>query len=152
MNEKRDVVLTFELPHPPTKVWRALIEPDLLARWLMKTDLEPTVGHSFQFRMEPTEYWDGVVDCEMLEVEAPRFISYTWRALGVDTVVSFAIEETSNGTLLTLAQKGFDSDQKQAIGGARAGWTRMAGEALVKVLAELPADAPSAGEVTPVSK
>ena len=137
MTEKRDLVLTFELSHAPKKVWRALTEPDLLAKWLMKTDLHPTVGHGFQFRMEPTQYWDGIVDCEILEVEEPRFISYTWRALGVDTVVSFTLEATSTGTLMKLEQKGFDSEQKQAFGGARAGWNQMAGEALPKVLAEL---------------
>jgi uncharacterized protein YndB with AHSA1/START domain len=137
MNEKRDLALTFELPYPPEKVWRALTEPDLLARWLMKTDLHPTVGQSFQFRREPTPGWNGIVDCEILEVQEPRFLSYTWRALGVDTVVSWTLEATSTGTLLMLEQTGFTRDQKQAFAGARVGWTHMAGEALPAVLAEL---------------
>ena len=28
-------------PHPPEKVWRALTEPELLAAWLMGTDMRP---------------------------------------------------------------------------------------------------------------
>ena len=132
-----EVVLTFELPHAPKKVWRALTEPDLLARWLMKTDLQPTVGHEFRFTREPLPHWDGVVNCQILEVDEPRFISYTWRALGVDTVVSFTLEATSTGTRLRLGQTGFEASHKQAIGGARSGWKHMAGEALFKVLAEL---------------
>lgn len=138
MNETNETVaLTFELSHSPQKVWRALTEPDLLARWLMKTDLHPTVGHGFQFRMDPSEYWDGIVDCEIIEVEEPRFLSYAWRALGVDTVVSFTLEPTPTGTRLKFEQAGFKRDQGHALAGARAAWTQMAGEALPKVLAEL---------------
>ena len=33
------------LPHPPSKVWRALTEPDLIATWLMENDFQPVVGH-----------------------------------------------------------------------------------------------------------
>jgi uncharacterized protein YndB with AHSA1/START domain len=138
MNEKRETVaLTFDLPHAPEKVWRALTEPNLLARWLMKTDLHPTVGRTFQFRMEPSEYWNGIVDCEIVAVQEARFLSYAWRALGVDTVVSWTLEPTSTGTHLKFEQTGFKSDQKQAFAGARAAWTKMAGDALPKVLTEL---------------
>ncbi len=137
MNEKSSVVLTFDLAHAPDKVWRALTEPDLLARWLMETDLEPVVGRRFKFRREPIPHWDGVVNCEILAAEKPRFISYTWRALGVDTVVSFTLEATATGTRLKLEQTGFDTTNKAAIGGARAGWKHMAGVALPSVLAEL---------------
>ena len=137
MSEKRDLTLTFELQHPPHKVWRALTEPELLMRWLMKTDLLPEVGHQFAFRREPMEHWDGVVNCEVLAVEAPRTISYSWRALGVDTVVKWTLEETDYGTLLTLEQSGFDADNRQAYGGARGGWNHMAGDLLPQVLAEL---------------
>lgn len=133
----RDLELTFDLAHPPEKVWRALTEPELLARWLMKTDLAPTVGEAFQFRMGPTEGWDGVIDCEMREVDPPRALSYTWRSLGVDTVVRWTLERTADGTRLTLVQSGFAPDQKQAYGGAKGGWNHMAGDKLPGVLAEL---------------
>jgi len=38
----------------------------------------PVVGHRFQFRMQPDPSWSVVVDCEVLEVEKPRRLSYTW--------------------------------------------------------------------------
>ena len=46
----------YELPFPPAKVWRALTEPELLARWLMSTDLRPAIDQSFTFRSEPTQW------------------------------------------------------------------------------------------------
>lgn len=140
MSEKRELVLTFELDHPPEKVWRALTEPQLLARWLMQTDLVPVVGQHFQFKRDPLPHWDGTVNCEILEIEELRTISYTWRALGLDTVVTWTLERTSTGTRLVLVQAGFEADQKQALGGARGGWKSMAGEALPRVLAEIPQD------------
>ena len=38
---------------PVEQVWRALTDPDLLARWLMPNDFKPVVGHQFTFRTEP---------------------------------------------------------------------------------------------------
>jgi uncharacterized protein YndB with AHSA1/START domain len=35
------------LPRPPGRVWQALTDPALLARWLMPTDFKPVVGHAF---------------------------------------------------------------------------------------------------------
>lgn len=136
MTEMSTLILSFDLPHSPATVWRALTEPDLLARWLMKTDLLAQVGHVFQFQRPAMEHWDGIVNCEVLKVDEGRFISYTWRALGVDTVVSFTLDETVTGTRLKLEQSGFKTGQKQAFGGARGGWNHMAGHMLPLVLAE----------------
>jgi len=43
------------LSHPPERVWRALVDPELLAAWLMPTDFAPVVGHRFTFRASPIE-------------------------------------------------------------------------------------------------
>ncbi|GIK11202.1 MAG: hypothetical protein BroJett001_32680 [Chloroflexota bacterium] len=40
-------------PHPRALVWRALVDRDLLAQWLMPNDFEPKIGHRFTFRTEP---------------------------------------------------------------------------------------------------
>ncbi len=61
------------------KVWRALTEPELLAAWLMSTDMRPLVGQGFTFKAEPTPWWDGIVNCEMLEVDPRKRLRYTWR-------------------------------------------------------------------------
>jgi uncharacterized protein YndB with AHSA1/START domain len=38
------------LPYTPAQVWKALTDPDLLARWLMPNDFQLVVGHHFTFK------------------------------------------------------------------------------------------------------
>ena len=40
------ISLEYDLPHSPAKVWRGLTEPDLLAQWLMSTDMEPIAARA----------------------------------------------------------------------------------------------------------
>jgi len=124
MTETRSVVIEREFAHPPEKLWRALTQPHLIEEWLMKNDFAPNVGHRFKLRGE----WGGVLDCEVLEVEPQRTLAYTWDyanddpAYALKSVVTFTLTPTSSGTHLRMEQEGFRPDQKQAFGGAHAGW------------------------------
>jgi uncharacterized protein YndB with AHSA1/START domain len=138
--ETKSISVKFDLPHQPVKVWRALTEPELLAEWLMATDMRALVGNSFTFKAEPTPWWDGIVYCEVLEVDPPKRLRYTWRSgpesSGLDTVVSWTLTPTpSGGTRLALQHSGFLPTNAFAFDGARKGWQRMAGERLREVLA-----------------
>ena len=130
----------YELPHSPEKVWRALTDPALLAEWLLPVvgfRIEP--GTEFRFKTDPHPGWDGTVNCRVLEIDAPRKLSYTW-VVGenwLDTVVTFTLTPTASGTRLSLIQSGFKPDQKQNFGGARYGWKMMGGK-LVDLLARIP--------------
>jgi uncharacterized protein YndB with AHSA1/START domain len=125
------VMLDVELKSPIERVWRALTDPAQLSKWMMfeASDFKPVVGHRFQFRTAAMGGWNGIIDCEVLQVEAPRRLSYTWvggpQAMQVDTTVVWTLTEGEGGTRLHLEQSGFPSELKQAIGGARYGWTRM---------------------------
>ena len=71
--------LTFELSHPPEKVWRALTDSELLAEWLLPVcDLTLEPGAAFTFKAQPQPGWDGIVNCRLLEIEAQRKLSWTW--------------------------------------------------------------------------
>jgi uncharacterized protein YndB with AHSA1/START domain len=124
--ETRSVVVEREIPFPPEKLWRALTQPHLIEEWLMKNDFNPVVGHKFKLRGE----WGGVLDCEVLEVEPQKTLAYTWDfahddpAYDMKSVVTFTLTPTSKGTHLRVEQAGFRPDQKQAYGGAKAGWAQ----------------------------
>lgn len=137
MTETRAVVIEREFAHPPEKPWRALTQPHLIEEWLMKNDFAPQVGHRFNLRGD----WGGVLDCEVLEIEPPRTLAYTWNfatddpAYALQSVVTFTLTPTPAGTHLRMEQEGFRPDQKQAFGGAHAGWKKFF-EKLDAVLAQ----------------
>ena len=134
--ETRSVIIEREFPHAPEKLWRALTQPHLMEEWLMKNDFKPVVGHSFNLSGD----WGGVLDCEVLAVEPLRTLSYTWNfshddaAYNLKSVVTFTLTRTQGGTHLRVEQSGFRPDQRQAYGGANAGWRQFLGK-LEQVLA-----------------
>ena len=140
--ETRSVVIERELPHPPEKVWRALTQPALLAEWMMANDFQPAVGHRFQFTAQPAGNWDGVVKCEVLEVQPHTRLSYRWgvggttAADGLSTLVTMTLTPSGKGTLLRMEQSGFRPEQERNFQGAKYGWQKFLG-GLEQVLAKL---------------
>jgi uncharacterized protein YndB with AHSA1/START domain len=130
----RTVLIERVFSHPPEKLWRALTDSSLLAEWLLKNDFSPTVGQSFQFRAEPVQGWNGVIDCEVLAVEPQRRLSYTWNSMGLQSVVLFTLTPEGDATHLRVEQTGFRPDQEAAFRGAQYGWQRFLGQ-LEQVLA-----------------
>jgi uncharacterized protein YndB with AHSA1/START domain len=118
----RTLVLERVFPHPPEKLWRALTESPLLAQWLLQNNFEPAVGHKFHFRRDPVPNWNGVIDCQVLSIEPLKRLSYTWSAMGLNTVVLFILTPAEGGTHLRMEHSGFPLDQPQAYGGAKYGW------------------------------
>jgi uncharacterized protein YndB with AHSA1/START domain len=117
--ETRSVVVERDIPFAPDKIWRALTQPHLIEEWLMKNDFKPAVDHRFSFRGD----W-GSVDCQVLVVEPNRTLSYTWGALGLESVVTWTLVPTGTGTRLRMEQAGFRPDQQQAYAGAKYGWQK----------------------------
>jgi uncharacterized protein YndB with AHSA1/START domain len=113
----RTVTVERDIPFPPEKIWRALTEPHLIQEWLMKNDFVLDVGHRFTLSGD----W-GSVDCEVLEVEPNKSLSYSWNAMGLESTVTFTLTKTGTGTRLRMDQAGFRPDQEQAFRGAQYGW------------------------------
>ena len=117
--ETRSVIIERDIAFPPEKIWRALTQPNLIAEWLMKNDFKPVVGEGFKF----TADW-GSVDCKVRAVEPNKKLSYSWAAMGLESVVTWTLSATGTGTHLRMEQHGFRQDQEQAYQGAKFGWQR----------------------------
>ncbi|SED53759.1 Uncharacterized conserved protein YndB, AHSA1/START domain [Rhodococcus jostii] len=92
---------------PPAKVWRALTEPELLARWWAAGDIAATVGHRFHLNMPG---W-GSVPCEVVEVEPERRLVYTFTE---NWTLTWNVVPEGTGTRLFLEHSGFDLDDKRS--------------------------------------
>jgi len=104
------VAVEVVYPHPIARVWRALTESAALGRWLMPNDFQPRIGHQFTFHTAPQSGWDGVVACEVVALDAPRRVAYTWRGSSElpETLVTFTLESVAQGsTRLRLVHSGF---------------------------------------------
>ena len=99
-------------PHPPELLWRALTTRELLAEWLMENDFEPSIGHEFTFRTEPGPGFDGIVHCQVLELDPPSDdrsanLLLSWKGGPIDTRVRFTVERVEGGSRLRMEQSGF---------------------------------------------
>jgi len=106
---QRDIVIEVRYPVGPQFVWRALTEPELLREWLMDNNFRPEPGSRCEFRMPPKPGFDGVVRCEVLEVQLFRRLVYTWDGGGSwgKTTVVWTLEPDGDGTRLQLEHRGF---------------------------------------------
>ena len=133
----RDIVVEDVLPHPPEKVWQALTRSELISRWLMPNDFKPAVGHRFTFSTQPMGGWDGIVHCEVLEVEPNRRLVYSWKGGSddnpkygsrLDSVVTWTLTPEKDGTRLRLVHAGFRSPGNDfAYDAMKPGWGRVMG-------------------------
>ncbi|MFD0670020.1 SRPBCC domain-containing protein [Cohnella sp. GCM10027633] len=118
--------LDFQYATTIEKAWAALTDPDKLAKWIMTNDFKPVVGHKFQFRTEPNKFWNGIVEGEVLIVDEPRKLSYTWGVTGESHTVTWTLQDLGEGKVnLHLEQTGFSN--VHGLEGARHGWTNWFG-------------------------
>jgi uncharacterized protein YndB with AHSA1/START domain len=118
------IQLTQFIPHPPAKVWAALTDPTLHAKWWAAGDVRPVVGHCFTLDMGQ---W-GQQRCEVLAVEHEKLLSYSFAPGTLNTTITWRLEAEGEGTRLSLEHKGFDLDSplgKSAFEGMGGGWPRV---------------------------
>lgn len=113
-----DIVLDFEFKSPIEKVWDALTNPDTLAKWVMENNFKPEVGYKCQFWNEEINL---VVDSEVLVVDEPNKLSYTWVGGPIDTVITWTLKQEGDTTYLHLEHTGFEKED-YAYKGAKSGW------------------------------
>ncbi|QAY65907.1 SRPBCC family protein [Paenibacillus protaetiae] len=127
--------LDFQYTTSIEKLWSALTDSGKLAKWVanihtgeaMSNNFEPVVGHRFQFRTQPSEYWDGIIEGEVLLVEEPNRLSYTWASGGEKHTVNWTLQDLGDGKVnLHLEQTGFAN--VHGLEGAKYGWSKWCGE------------------------
>jgi uncharacterized protein YndB with AHSA1/START domain len=115
--DTRDIVVEETFAHAPETLWKVLTTGALIGRWLMApTGFEPVVGKRFTFQTKAAGGWDGVIHCQVLEVIPHERIAYSWKGghegnagYGslLDTVVTWTLSRTANGTHVRLVHAGF---------------------------------------------
>jgi uncharacterized protein YndB with AHSA1/START domain len=126
-----DIEHVVEYDAPPERVWRALVDTRELASWLMPNDFEPVVGHLFTIDARPQL---GLIDAEVLELDAPRLLRCRWSGAFGETTVTFELTPTTTGTQLRLTHRGWPNDDYRP--GFNEGWTAKLDHDLPRVLKE----------------
>ncbi|MCP2256569.1 putative conserved protein YndB, AHSA1/START domain [Streptoalloteichus tenebrarius] len=136
------------LAHPPAKVWRALTEPELIAKWLMPGDFRLEVGHRYTMRGTPMPGtgFSGTVHAEVLAFEVERMLRVAWRDAdpdgphAADWTITWTLQPEGRGTRLFLVHDGFDPDnplQRRARSIMGGGWRTGVAQRLDEVLRQL---------------
>ncbi len=134
---RRNLVLERVYPYSPEQVWEALADGQALSEWLMETDFQPYVGHRFEFRTKPSWGFDGIVRCEVIAVDKPRRLAYTWQGglMKKPTTVTWTLQPVEAGTRLKLEHTGFEGlvgvSLSVLLG---SGWGRLLGEVLPRYI------------------
>jgi uncharacterized protein YndB with AHSA1/START domain len=134
---KRDVTVRRVYPYPLDAVWQAFVTSDALAQWLMPNTFEPRLGHRFEFRTRPAPGFDGIVRCEVLALDPPHRLSFSWVGGGIDTRVTFQLRAEAGGTSVTLTHTGFAGPKGVLLSYMLGnGWAGMLDRKLPRVIAK----------------
>ena len=117
--------------HPPERVWRALVDPQELALWLMPNDFVAEVGRTFTFDASPAL---GRIEGEVLEVDPPRRLRCRWSGVFGDTIVVFDLTPEPPGTRLRVQHTGWSRDEIERRDGFDQGWADKLAKDLPAVL------------------
>jgi predicted dithiol-disulfide oxidoreductase (DUF899 family)/uncharacterized protein YndB with AHSA1/START domain len=115
------IVHEADYPHPPERVWRALVDSAELGAWLMPNDFVAEVGHRFTLE---TGHPLGKIAGEVLHVEAPWLLRCRWSGYIGDTVVELRLTPVGAGTRLRVEHRGWDERHVPDRGRFDPGWLR----------------------------
>lgn len=120
-----EVVVEREYPHAIDDVWAGLTTGEAISEWLMETRyFVAEVGCKFEMFCLDDKGHEDVYRCEILEIEPPRRMRWSWVLGGNEslgpTEVEYCLESTDSGTKVTLWHRG-DRD-KQMLERFKAGW------------------------------
>jgi uncharacterized protein YndB with AHSA1/START domain len=135
MAEGNGLTLSLErtLSAPREVVFRALTEPDELAKWWgpkgftsPSVDFDPQVGGSYRIAMQPPDGELFHLSGEFREVEPPSHLGYTFRwdppnPDDRETVAMLELEALGDETKVVLTQGEFSTEERLSL--HEGGWT-----------------------------
>ncbi|MGO9516647.1 MAG: SRPBCC family protein [Candidatus Korobacteraceae bacterium] len=135
----QDIVVEQILAHAPETIWKTLTDGQHIGRWLMESKgFEPVVGTRFTLHTTPAGAWDGVIQCEVLEVVPNHRLSYSWRGghddnthygSRLDTRVTFTLIKVDGGTRVRVVHSGFVLPKNAtALRNMSEGWKKVVGQ------------------------
>ena len=106
----KDSILKEQLlPHPIGKVWNAITNAEEISTWFIKADFKAEKGYQYTFTS------DGENGCTQITGEIkqaePYNLEYSWIVADtkVETIVKWSLQETKEGTLLSLEHSGISN-------------------------------------------
>jgi uncharacterized protein YndB with AHSA1/START domain len=100
------IIHEVDYPADPARVWRAIVDPQELAEWLMPNDFDPTVGRLFTMNCDPF----GTISGEVLAVDPPRRLECRWAGWFGQSIVTFTLTPTPAGTRLRVEHRGWTDE------------------------------------------
>lgn len=104
---RKQIELNIIYPHPPSRVWKALIDRRALNSWMMPNDFEPCIGHKFKFKSNSLPGLETTIYCEVIELDEPKRLAYTWQDsnMGESSLVIWTLTPVEDGTKLELRHR-----------------------------------------------
>jgi uncharacterized protein YndB with AHSA1/START domain len=109
---------TFELPAPAQEVFAALLDEELLTRWLAeRVRVDARKGGVFQFWGRDVIWCNSENEThgEILELDSPHTLVFSWRWKNHQSRVSLRVSETGSGSRLAV-EHSFESIDERADG------------------------------------
>jgi len=127
-----------ELPAPPARAWKALVDPaDLAGWWCDSAQVEERSGGRYAFGGKHA--YGGEASAEITAWEPPSLLEFRWPLGGVDTTVRYELEESMDETVIDVVQSAA-SPPGNAPGPGMPSWWWVAIPALKSHLAKGKAD------------
>jgi uncharacterized protein YndB with AHSA1/START domain len=138
-SDTQDIVVDEVFPHAPEILWKTLTSSDLIGRWLgmQPTGFEAVKGKRFTYQTSPAGEWDGVIQCQVLDVVPNERLVYAWKGghegndgygSRLDTVVTFTLAKVADGTRVRLVHSGFVLPRNEtAYTNMSGGWKKVVG-------------------------
>jgi uncharacterized protein YndB with AHSA1/START domain len=126
---------------PRSRVWRAITNHEEFGQWFRVKLHEPFVqGKATHGQITHKGYEHLKFKVDVVRIQPEHYFAYYWHPYGIDpnvdydketpTLVEFTLEETSDGTSLTIVESGFDrvplARRAEAFRMNDQGWTQQA--------------------------